>query len=327
MKNSVINVAMSGSIIPTPFATPTIDCVARPTADVAIFGTVSVVMIAARHRLDVGERQRRRDRGEAGADAVHRVLPSDHAGRRDRDVAGEHAERGGDAVDDLPRVRQPGRAGRDVRVLGDHDDGLGAPVGDGLAADDDARAGEAAPREHAARDAARVGRDDDEVLAVVLDPDVGDVGAEAPEGSAGHQSTRPRALRFEAGAHLAECCAEGPDLVAVEVVEEVSCARRHVIGRGRGDRVEALRRDRREHHPAVLLRRLPADEAVADEAVEPPREARTARAAGAGEVAHPHVPVLGLGQVDEHLVVAERQTVRREIERRAAPGGRRRSSM
>ena len=58
------------------------------------------------------------------------------------------------------------------------DDRSRAPVGQVLAADLHARAGEAALREHAVGGARRRGRDDHEVVGVVLDPDVGDVAAE-----------------------------------------------------------------------------------------------------------------------------------------------------
>ena len=44
VRNSVISVAMSGSIMPTPLAMPTTR--ASPTAACATLGTVSVVMIA-----------------------------------------------------------------------------------------------------------------------------------------------------------------------------------------------------------------------------------------------------------------------------------------
>ena len=46
MKNSVISVAMSGSIIPTPLATPTTRADEPATSAVATLCTVSVVMIA-----------------------------------------------------------------------------------------------------------------------------------------------------------------------------------------------------------------------------------------------------------------------------------------
>ena len=67
------------------------------------------------------------------------------------------------------------------------------------------------------------------------------------------------------------------------------------------------------HHPAVGRRGLALDETVADEPVEPAGEPARRQAQGLGEVAHPH-PSLGcLGQVDEHLVVAEGELVRGEI--------------
>ena len=45
VQNSVISVAMSGSIMPTPLAMPTTRAGPSPTTADAIFGTVSVVII------------------------------------------------------------------------------------------------------------------------------------------------------------------------------------------------------------------------------------------------------------------------------------------
>jgi hypothetical protein len=58
-------------------------------------------------------------------------------------------------------------------------------VGDLSAAERDARSGEPAPGEHAGHRNRVVGRDHDEVIGVVLDPDVRDVAAEA-RGKGGH---------------------------------------------------------------------------------------------------------------------------------------------
>ena len=62
-QNSVMSVAMSGSIMPTPFAMPT--TVAAPADADATFANVSVVMMPARRRLGLDDRRTaRRSAGE-----------------------------------------------------------------------------------------------------------------------------------------------------------------------------------------------------------------------------------------------------------------------
>ena len=68
--------------------------------------------------------------------------------------------------------------------------------------------------------------------------------------------------------------------------------------------------ERGEHHPAVDGRRLALDDAGPHEAVEAAGEPARGELQPRGEVAHAHRVVVGLGQVHEHLVVAERQAVR-----------------
>ena len=68
-----------------------------------------------------------------------------------------------------------------------------------------------------------------------------------------------------------------------------------------------------EHHPAVEVGRPALDDAHPHEPVEAAGEAAGGELQAAGEVAHPHLVVVGLGEVHEHLVVAERQAVRGEV--------------
>ena len=68
-----------------------------------------------------------------------------------------------------------------------------------------------------------------------------------------------------------------------------------------------------EHHPPVEVGRPALDDAHPHEPVEAAGEAARGELQEQGQVAHPHRVVVGLGQVHEHLVVAERQAVRREV--------------
>ena len=72
-------------------------------------------------------RQLRRDRSKAGANLIHRILTTDHAGRGDQHIARRAAEGGGDTADDFASVRQSVDPRGDIGVLGDHHDGT-APM-------------------------------------------------------------------------------------------------------------------------------------------------------------------------------------------------------
>ena len=177
VKIIAIMVAMSGSIMPTPFATPT--TVAAPAVAAAVLGTVSVVMMPAGDGVRIRARQRRRYGGDTGADPVDRVDAADDAGGRDEHVGRCAAECGGHPGDHFFGIGHALRARGDVRVLGDHDDGAGRPVGDVAPADEHARPGERALGEHAGGSADGVRGHDGEVVGVVLHPDVRDVRAKA----------------------------------------------------------------------------------------------------------------------------------------------------
>ena len=143
---------MSGSIIPTPLAMPTTRAGPPPTVAAATLGTVSVVMIPVAAAVGVRVAGRARGiAGDAGEHAVDRVAPADHARRGDEHVAGGQPSRSATAVDERLGVGAPGRPVGDVGVLRHDDDRPGPPVGEVLAADRHARAGEAAAREHPGR--------------------------------------------------------------------------------------------------------------------------------------------------------------------------------
>ncbi len=64
-----------------------------------------------------------------GPDAVHRIAPADHAGRRDDHVVDRAPDPSATPPADLERIVVARLPGGDVGVLGDHDDRLGQAVG------------------------------------------------------------------------------------------------------------------------------------------------------------------------------------------------------
>ena len=119
----------------------------------------------------------------------------------------------------------------------------------------DTRSGEQAAGEHAGggRRAVR-GGDHDEVVGVVLDPDVGDVAAETGRQVHRRQLGRlPRSPSFagEAGGERGEDVAERLDLLGGETVDDVAA---HALDVGRRGRLELLPPgvgEMGEHHPPV----------------------------------------------------------------------------
>jgi hypothetical protein len=82
------------------------------------------------------------------------------------------------------------------------------------------------------------------------------------------------------------------------------------VGRTRGgEHLCAGWRQDREGAAGVARARLPADQALALQAVGQAREARAAEDDRRREVAHPHAPVLGVVEIEQDLVGAQRQSV------------------
>ena len=134
-----MSVAMSGSIIPTPWrARPR----ARPRPCLGHLGDG----VGGHDRPSGGQRvpagEGPRQATEMGPDLIHRVAPSDHPGRRQQHVPGS-AWRGGDASHDLVRVGLTSRAVGDVGVLGDDGERPQASVGHMAPTHGHAGAGEA----------------------------------------------------------------------------------------------------------------------------------------------------------------------------------------
>ena len=131
---------------------------------------------------------------KAGTNLVHRVLPPDHAGRGDQHVVGIASQSRGDTVHDLRRVgaalRHPSRRWRSWRSRRQR-----VPHRSARCSRLTTTLGPAKRLlvNTAAAGAGVIGGDDDEVVGVVLDADVGDVTREA----AGKRQ-RGRLVRHEA---------------------------------------------------------------------------------------------------------------------------------
>ena len=65
----------------------------------------------------------------------------------------------------------------------------------------------------------------------------------------------------------------------------------------------------RHHAAPIFFAALARNEPTFHQSVEPPRETAGRESQSVGEIAHAHRPVIGLGQIDENLVVTQRQTV------------------
>ncbi len=83
-----------------------------------------------------------------------------------------------------------------------------------------------------------------------------------------------------------------------------------MVGPGGDEDLAAGGRDPREEAAGVLLAALADDEVAALEPVDEPGQPAAAEQQPLGELAHPQASVLGLGEVEQHLVGGERQVVR-----------------
>ena len=149
----------------------------------------------------------RRECGRQGGDActhpLDRVATSDDTGRGDDHLGRLTSEPRRNRASDLECIGMAVGSGGDVGVLGDHHDGPGDAVGDVRTAERDARAGEAAPGEDSGRRRRDIGGHHHEVVAVVLDADVGDVAVEA--GRQGGHASRPALIAVKIDAIAATC--------------------------------------------------------------------------------------------------------------------------
>ena len=174
VKHSVMSVAMSGSIMPTPLATPTMR--AAPTTRGGLRDGVG--------RHDPAGDSQRRGLGTAGtrrADAtrVHRILPADDAGGCDEHVvAAGSTERATDATTSAALARPSARG--HVGVLGDDHDGASGAVGNVLPLTTTLGPAKLLLVNTPAARAGTVRGNDHEVVGVVLDADVRDVARETP---------------------------------------------------------------------------------------------------------------------------------------------------
>ena len=214
---------MFGSIMPTPLAMPTTRAGPSPTTARAVLGTVSVVMIpraAASRSVPVGWA------GTAATPCEHvldRVAPTDHAGRRDQQVVGIGADAFGHRRHETSGVVEPRRPVGDVGVLRDDDHAPGPTGRDVVATDRHRRSGEARPGEHPRRGHRPLGDDHDEVVGVVLHPEVGD---KHPKPLRQGQSPR----RASPSAHVTGASSVVPPGTARQPRERVSSDRDHHFG-------------------------------------------------------------------------------------------------
>ena len=147
---SVISVAMSGSIMPTPLATPTTMASLPATAALRDLGDGVGGHDAAGH----GDARRGRRTAGHGLRCPARTRsigywrPITPVDAMSTSSASQPSAAATPATTSRALAR-PCVAGGDVGVLGDHHDGACRAIGDVLAADDDARPGEAAAGEHA----------------------------------------------------------------------------------------------------------------------------------------------------------------------------------
>ena len=310
---------MSGSIIPTPLAIPTTRADRAGDGGGRDLGDGVGGHHPGRRAVGIGARQRSRDRGETRTDPFHRIAPADHAGRRDDHVVGRAAEPIGDGPGHFERIGVAVLAGRDVGVLRDHDDRLGEAVGHVPTRQRDTRPGEPALREQRSHRHRPIGGDHHEVVGVVLHPDVRDVGAKA-RGEFGHsrggerrQMTGARRIGVERVADGGEDRLQRRDLSVVEVVEDPTPNALDMMRRGTFERRPATVGENGHHHTPVECGPLADDGSGLHEAVESTGETARRELQPFGEIAHPHLVALGLGQVDQHLVVAQIHPVARQI--------------
>ncbi len=321
VQNRVISVAMSGSIIPTPLAMPTTapprrrrSCARRTLA------TVSVVMIAAAAGVGVGRRRAAAgERGEAGADAVHRVAAgrSRRSRRRARRSARSRGAAATPAASSSASAQALRRRWRRWRSWRRRRRPARRPSATLRAADRHARPGEAAAGEHAGGGARAGRRRDDEVVGVVLDADVGDVGAEAlGEGGAHVVHDCQRA----SGAPLADRREDRSAQHCVDLrgttsrIEQVTAHAGDVVRAAADHPLEAGLGEVGVHHPhdpwARRWRSTRPWRTIARRDRRSHREARVGLAQATGaeqrerQLSTPHPSLGRLGQVDEHLEVA-----------------------
>ncbi len=84
----------------------------------------------------------------------------------------------------------------------------------------------------------------------------------------------------------------------------------HVMGCGAAEQAAPGLGEHRHHHPPVVrwrARRITCS--LLDQTVEPTGQPARGQLEHIGEIAHAHRVVVGLGQVDEHLIVAEGEAV------------------
>ena len=118
-----------------------------------------------------------------------------------------------------------------------------------------------------------------------------------------HSAVAPGATLFPDGR-------EGAQLVLVEAVEEARPYPRPVDGAGRLEPLSTRARELRVVPATILLAACPLDGAGADEPVDEPRQPALAEQHRGGEVGHAEAPVRGVAQVEQHLVLVQREAVR-----------------
>jgi hypothetical protein len=116
---------------------------------------------------------------EAALDLLDREAHADDAGGGDEHAVGRGAELRGRGRRHAARVVEPALARGDVAHLAVGDDGAQPAPADGLAPEDDRRAGEVVAREHGGRGGVHVAREEREVPGGGLQPAVAAGGAEA----------------------------------------------------------------------------------------------------------------------------------------------------
>jgi len=112
---------------------------------------------------------------------------------------------------------------------------------------------------------------------------------------------------------FAERGADRTEFVAVEKVDHVSPDALNVMRCRALEDPTPVQSQHGEHHPAVLAGSHSLDQPARDETVEAPGQAARGELESAGEIGHAEPIVIGLRQVDEHLVVALEEPVLGEV--------------
>ena len=279
---------------------------------------------ARRARSSVGAGGHRRHGGDAGEHAVDRVAAADHPGRRDEHVAGAQPRRAATASTSASASASPAGPLATLAFLDTTTTARARPSARLRRLIDHARPGEAAAREHAGRGTGDVGGEHDEVVGVVLDADVGDVGARSRRAA---RSRTSGACRRAAGVELG---ADGrrrsrPSATmssAIEQVDHVAAHAGDVVGGAVSSSASPSVGELRRASPGGRGRT--AARSTRPLCTRPSRRRVSPLGESCSGSARSHmriVVLVGLGEVHEHLVVAERQAVAGRGRSRAPPSG------